>query len=66
MKYFNPNRTTDFRVNKYGKGGFMSEHADNIHHSHNQQYGYPSTSLLLFFLMMIQGGDSNCRYNIQT
>ena len=35
----NPNRTTDFRLNKYGKGGFMAEHADNIHHSHNQQYG---------------------------
>ena len=39
---------TDFRVNKYGKGGFMSEHVDNIHHSHNQQYGYPSASLLFF------------------
>ena len=46
MKYFNPNRTTDFRVNKYSGGGFMSEHIDNIHHSHNPHYGYPSASLL--------------------
>ena len=30
------------------EGGLMTEHADNIHHSHGQQYGYPSTSLLLF------------------
>ena len=27
---------TNFRVNKYGEGGFMSEHADNIHHSHGK------------------------------
>ena len=57
MKYFNPNRTTDFRVNKYGVGGFMSEHADNIHHSHNQQYGYPSTSLLFFLNDDYEGGE---------
>lgn len=57
MKYFNPNRTTDFRVNKYGKGGFMSEHADNIHHSHNQQYGYPSASLLFFLNDGYRGGE---------
>ena len=57
MKYFNPNRTTDFRVNKYGEGGFMSEHADNIHHSHNQQYGYPSASLLFFLNEGYKGGE---------
>ena len=28
----------------------MSEHADTIHHSHGQQYGFPQASLL-FFLM---------------
>mgnify|MGYP001198727026 FL=1 len=39
MKYFAPNKCTHFRVNKYEEGGFMSEHADNIHHSHHQQYG---------------------------
>jgi len=48
MKYYNPNRTTDFRLNKYSEGGLMTEHADNIHHSHGQQYGYPSTSVLYF------------------
>ena len=65
MKYFNPNRTTDFRVNKYGEGGFMSEHADNIHHSHNQQYGYPSASLLFFLNDDYEGGEfyvANKRY----
>ena len=57
MKYFNPNRTTDFRVNKYSGGGFMSEHADNIHHSHGQQYGYPSASCLFFLNDDYEGGE---------
>ena len=26
----------------------MSEHVDNIHHSHGQQYGFPQGSLLYF------------------
>ena len=30
-------RHTDFRLNKYSKGGFMSRHVDNIHHSHGQE-----------------------------
>tara|TARA_Y100001963_G_scaffold86900_1_gene120131 strand:+ start:455 stop:1009 length:555 start_codon:yes stop_codon:yes gene_type:complete len=41
-------RHTDFRFNKYSKGGFMSRHVDNIHHSHGQEYGYPQLSALLF------------------
>lgn len=57
MKYYNPNRTTDFRLNKYSEGGLMTEHADNIHHSHDQQYGYPSTSLLLFLNDDYEGGE---------
>ena len=57
MKYFNPNRTTDFKINKYGKGGFMSEHADNIHHSHGQQYGYPHLTSLIFLNDEYDGGD---------
>ena len=32
-------RHTDFRLNKYSYGGFMSRHVDNIHHSHGQEYG---------------------------
>ena len=32
----NCTRLTDFRVNRYNSGGFMSEHIDNIHHSHGQ------------------------------
>jgi len=57
MKYFNPNRITDFRVNKYGKGGFMSEHIDNIHHSHEQKYGFPEASLLFFLNDGYEGGE---------
>ena len=41
-------RHTDFRLNKYSEGGFMSRHVDNIHHSHGQEYGYPQASALLF------------------
>ena len=41
-------RHTDFRLNKYSYGGFMSRHVDNIHHSHGQEYGYPQVSALLF------------------
>jgi len=50
-------RYTDFRVNRYGSGGFMSEHTDNIHHSHGQQYGYPHLSVLLFLNENYKGGE---------
>jgi len=48
---------TDFRLNKYSKGGFMSKHCDNIHHSHGQQYGYPHVSALLFLNDNYEGGE---------
>ncbi len=50
-------RLTDFRVNRYDVGGFMSEHIDNIHHSHGQQYGYPHLSVLLFLNEDYEGGE---------
>ena len=50
-------RHTDFRVNKYDKGGFMSLHCDNIHHSHGQKYGYPQASVLLFLNDDYEGGE---------
>jgi predicted 2-oxoglutarate/Fe(II)-dependent dioxygenase YbiX len=50
-------RTTDFRINKYDKGGFMSRHVDNIHHSHGQQYGYPQVSALLYLNDDYVGGE---------
>ena len=50
-------RYTDFRVNRYGSGGYMSEHIDNIHHSHGQQYGYPHLSVLLFLNENYKGGE---------
>ena len=48
---------TDFRINKYSEGGFMSEHVDNIHHSHGQQYGYPQVSVLLYLNDDYAGGE---------
>ena len=60
-------KTTDFRVNKYEKGGYMSLHCDNIHHSHGQQYGYPQASVLLFLNDNFEGGEfivSELRLNI--
>ena len=48
---------TDFRLNKYSEGGFMSRHCDNIHHSHGQHYGYPQVSSLLFLNDDYEGGE---------
>ena len=58
-------RHTDFRMNKYSEGGFMSRHVDNIHHSHGQEYGYPQASALLFLNDDYEGGHfhiSGLRY----
>ena len=49
--------TTPFRINRYSVGGFMSEHCDNIHHSHGQTYGYPQLSALLFLNDDYKGGE---------
>ena len=54
---FSVQRTTDFRINRYDKGGFMSEHCDNIHHSHGQRYGYPQVSDLLYPNDDYEGGE---------
>jgi len=56
-KWFNPMKSTNFRVNRYGKGGFMSEHCDYIHHSHQQQWGYPCGSVLFFLNDDYEGGE---------
>ena len=34
----------------------MTEHVDNIHHSHGQEYGYPQVSALLFLNDDYDGG----------
>ena len=39
---------TDFRINRYGQGGYMKSHIDNIHHSHGQKQGYPHLTSLIF------------------
>ena len=56
-EFFSCIRHTDFRINKYGVGGFMSLHIDNIHHSHGQSYGYPQSSVLLFLNDDYEGGE---------
>ena len=58
-------RHTDFRMNKYSEGGFMSRYVDNIHAPHEQEYGYPQTSALLFLNDDYEGGHfhiSGLRY----
>ena len=54
---FSVQHTTDFRINRYSVGGFMSNHVDNIHHSHGQQYGYPQVSALLYLNNDYEGGE---------
>ena len=54
---FSVQHTTDFRINRYPEGGFMSSHVDNIHHSHGQQYGYPQVSALLYLNDDYEGGE---------
>ena len=54
---FRCEKHTDFRLNKYPEGGFMSRHTDAIHHSHGQQYGYPQVSSLLFLNDDYKGGE---------
>lgn len=54
---FSVKNTTDFRINRYAEGGFMSSHVDNIHHSHGQQYGFPQVSALLYLNDDYEGGE---------
>ena len=54
---FSVQHITDFRINRYPLGGFMSSHVDNIHHSHGQQYGYPQVSALLYLNDDYEGGE---------
>ena len=53
---FSCQRHCGFRLNKYSTGGYMTEHIDNIHHSHGQEYGYPQVSALLFLNDDYDGG----------
>ena len=54
---FSCEHITDFRINKYSQGGFMSSHIDNIHHSHGQKWGYPHVSVLLYLNDNYEGGE---------
>jgi hypothetical protein len=56
-KKFTCHHHTHFRINKYSTGGFMSEHSDNIHHSHGQQYGYPLVSVIFYLNNDYEGGE---------
>jgi len=68
---FTVNHISDFRINRYAKGGRMGMHVDNIHHSHgtrthgaflqsadpHHQYGYPQVSVLLYLNDNYGGGE---------
>tara|TARA_B100001094_G_scaffold320954_1_gene367957 strand:- start:137 stop:679 length:543 start_codon:yes stop_codon:yes gene_type:complete len=54
---FSVHKITDFRINRYAEGGFMSKHIDNIHHSHGQEYGFPQVSVLLYLNDDYEGGE---------
>ena len=54
---FSVQHITDFRINRYSEGGYMSKHCDNIHHSHGQKYGFPQASSLLFLNDNYEGGE---------
>jgi hypothetical protein len=54
---FTVQHTTDFRINRYKEGHFMSRHVDNIHHSHGQKWGYPQVSALLYLNDDYEGGE---------
>lgn len=55
--YFSVQHLTDFRINRYKEGGFMSRHYDSIHHSHGQHYGYPHATVLLYLNDDYEGGE---------
>ena len=55
--YFSVQHLTDFRINRYSEGGFMSKHYDSIHHSHGQHYGYPHATVLLYLNDDYEGGS---------
>ena len=57
FELFSVQRMTDFRINKYDEGGYMSKHCDNIHHSHGQQYGFPQATVLLYLNDDYEGGE---------
>lgn len=56
-KYMSAVRHTNFKVSKYKEGGFMSAHADAIHHSHGQNYGFPESTILFFPNADYEGGE---------
>jgi len=55
--YLTIERKTHFRLHRYTGTGYMSEHTDNIHHSHGQQFGFPHCSSLLFLNDDYMGGE---------
>ena len=55
--HFSVHHLTDFRINRYSEGGFMSKHYDSIHHSHGQHYGYPHATVLLYLNDDYEGGE---------
>ena len=56
-KYMSAVRHTNYKVQRYQEGGFMSAHADAIFHSHGQQYGFPESTVIFFPNNDYKGGE---------
>lgn len=54
---FSASRSNGFRLNRYGPGGFMSRHVDNIHKSHGQTSGFPIVTCLILLNDDFEGGE---------
>lgn len=54
---FSVAKSNGFRINRYGPGGFMSRHVDNIHNSHGQKEGFPLASCSIMLNENFAGGD---------
>lgn len=63
-KYMSSVRHTNYKVQRYKEGGFMSAHADAIYHSHGQNYGFPESTVIFFPNDDYEGGEFVVANNI--
>lgn len=50
-------KSNGFRINRYGPGGYMGRHVDNIHRSHGQKEGFPLASCSIILNENFEGGE---------
>ena len=54
---FSPQKLSDFRINRYSEGGYMSSHLDTIVVTDKNQYGRPQVSALIYVNDDYEGGE---------